>query len=163
MVKNDFLDFLLPTYIHTHLKIKSVILHWRTMIRSDFHSLRYRSGLPDFSCYMIPKPEKCTEWTQNAPNGRKIFEFSLKYSKWPYNMLTFSNLRSSKIYPNRDFWFENNHLATLIQRQDNMDSKIMNKTSCKTGLLFSLVAMLILWRNKRPFAMLSSSEDCSDD
>jgi hypothetical protein len=32
---------------------------------------------------------------------------SLKYSKWQYNISTFSNLRTSKIYPNWDFWFEN--------------------------------------------------------
>jgi hypothetical protein len=30
-----------------------------------------------------------------------------KYTKWPYNIPTFSILRPSKIYPNRDFWFEN--------------------------------------------------------
>jgi hypothetical protein len=23
------------------------------------------TGLPDFSWFMIPKPEKCTKWTQN--------------------------------------------------------------------------------------------------
>jgi hypothetical protein len=31
-----------------------------------------RSGLPDFSWYVIPKPEKCTKWTQNVPNGHKF-------------------------------------------------------------------------------------------
>jgi hypothetical protein len=29
-----------------------------------------------------------------------------KYSKWPENKTTFSNLGPSKIYPNWDFWFE---------------------------------------------------------
>jgi hypothetical protein len=29
-------------------------------------------GLPDFSWYMIPKPEKCTKGTQTIPNGHKI-------------------------------------------------------------------------------------------
>jgi hypothetical protein len=52
-------------------------------------------------------PGKCTKWTQNVPNGHKISQTSLKYSKWPYNILAFSNLRVSKIYPNWDFWFEN--------------------------------------------------------
>jgi hypothetical protein len=28
-------------------------------------------GLPDFSWYMIPKPEKYTKLTQNVPNGHK--------------------------------------------------------------------------------------------
>jgi hypothetical protein len=37
---------------------------------------------------------KSTKWPQ-------------KYSKGPLNIPTFSILRSSKIYPNWDFWFEN--------------------------------------------------------
>jgi hypothetical protein len=41
------------------------------------------SGLTDFSCPMIPKPEKCTKWTKNVPNGHKISQMSLKHSKWP--------------------------------------------------------------------------------
>jgi hypothetical protein len=32
---------------------------------------------------------------------------SVKYSKCPLNISTFSDLRPSKIYPNWDFWFEN--------------------------------------------------------
>jgi hypothetical protein len=47
------------------------------------------SGLPDFSWSKIPK------W-------RKIYQITTKYTKWSYNI---SNGR--KIYPNRDFWFEN--------------------------------------------------------
>jgi hypothetical protein len=54
-------------------------------------------GLPDFSWYMVPKPEKCTKSTQNVPNGYKITQISLKYSKWPQNISTFSNLRLSEI------------------------------------------------------------------
>jgi hypothetical protein len=42
---------------------------------------------------------------QNEPNGHKISQTSLKYSKWQKNISTFSNLRPSEIYPN--FWFEN--------------------------------------------------------
>jgi hypothetical protein len=30
----------------------------------------------------------------------------VKYSIWPLNISTFSNLGPSKIYPNWDFWFE---------------------------------------------------------
>jgi hypothetical protein len=36
-----------------------------------------QSGLPDFSRYMIPKPENCTKWTQNVPNGHKISKISV--------------------------------------------------------------------------------------
>jgi hypothetical protein len=40
------------------------------------------AGLPDFSWYMIPKPKKCTQWTQmyqNIPNVRQIFPMALKF------------------------------------------------------------------------------------
>jgi hypothetical protein len=40
-------------------------------------------GLPDFCWYVIPKAEKCTKSTQNVPNGHKISQMCLKYSKWP--------------------------------------------------------------------------------
>jgi hypothetical protein len=63
--------------------------------------------LPDFSWYLVPKPEKCTKSTQNVPNVLKLFQMSLKYSKCPLNIPIFSNLRPSKIYSNWDFWFEN--------------------------------------------------------
>jgi hypothetical protein len=41
------------------------------------------TGLPDFSRYTIPKPEKSTKRTQKLPNGNKISQISVKYSKWP--------------------------------------------------------------------------------
>jgi hypothetical protein len=68
---------------------------------------------------VIPKPEKSTKCTQNVPNGHKLSQVSLKYSKWPSNILTISNLRPYKIFPNWDFWFENkpsgNPAATLVR------------------------------------------------
>jgi hypothetical protein len=41
-----------------------------------------KSGLPDFSYCMIPNPKKCTKLTQNVPNGHKISQISINYSKW---------------------------------------------------------------------------------
>jgi hypothetical protein len=39
---------------------------------------------------MIPKRGKRnTKLTQNVPNGHKIFQMSVKYSKWPKNITTF--------------------------------------------------------------------------
>jgi hypothetical protein len=40
------------------------------------------AGLPNVSWYMIPKLEKCTKRTQNVPNGHKISQMYIKYSKW---------------------------------------------------------------------------------
>jgi hypothetical protein len=37
-------------------------------------------GLPDFSWYVIPKPEKCTKSTQNVPNSHKISQMTIKIS-----------------------------------------------------------------------------------
>jgi hypothetical protein len=48
---------------------------------------------------MIPKPEKMY--------GHKIAQMSIKYSKWPQNISTFTNLRPCKFFQNWDFWFEN--------------------------------------------------------
>jgi hypothetical protein len=67
----------------------------------------FRPGLPDFSWSMIPKLEemyhmnrKCTKWSNNIPDVRKIFPMAKNISIFP-------NLRPSKIYPNWDFWFRN--------------------------------------------------------
>jgi hypothetical protein len=43
---------------------------------------------------------KYPKWSQNIPNGHKIFQMAMKYIK---NF----NLRSSKIDPKWDFWFKN--------------------------------------------------------
>jgi hypothetical protein len=60
-----------------------------------------------FLCAWYQNRKKCTKLTQNVLNGHKISQMSIKYSKWPQTISTFSNLRPSQIYPNRDFWFEN--------------------------------------------------------
>jgi hypothetical protein len=65
------------------------------------------AGLPDFSCCMIPKLQKCTKWAQNVQNGHKISQMSVKYSKWLWNASKLWNLITSKIYPIWDFWLEN--------------------------------------------------------
>jgi hypothetical protein len=41
---------------------------------------------------------------------------SVKYSKWPNNLSTFSNLRHFKIYPNWDFRFENKPSSNPAQK-----------------------------------------------
>jgi hypothetical protein len=40
-------------------------------------------------------------------NGNKLYQMIEKYSKWSWNITTFSFPRPSKFYPNCDFWFEN--------------------------------------------------------
>jgi hypothetical protein len=51
-----------------------------------------------------------------------MYHMVFKYPKSPWNITdghkniwTFSNLRHSKIYPNRDFWFENKLFGNPIQ------------------------------------------------
>jgi hypothetical protein len=43
---------------------------------------------------------KCTKWSQNIPNVRKIFQMEIKY----FNIF---HSKVRQIYPNWDFWFEN--------------------------------------------------------
>jgi hypothetical protein len=46
----------------------------------------------------------------------KVYQMVIKYpkySRWPQNISTFSNLRHFKIYPNWDFGLKIKHLATL--------------------------------------------------
>jgi hypothetical protein len=74
-----------------------------------------QTGLPDFSWWMIPKPEKFTKRTGNEPNGHWIFQMSLKYYRWPKNISTFSNIRHSKIYPN---WY---FLGSKVNPSGNPD------------------------------------------
>jgi hypothetical protein len=63
--------------------------------------------LPDFSWYNKPKREKIYQitmkWPQNIPNSRKIDQMAICI----IHITTSSIARPSKIYPNRDFWFEN--------------------------------------------------------
>jgi hypothetical protein len=44
---------------------------------------------------------------KTVPNGSNLFQMVKEY-------LTFSIPRPFKIYPNLDFWFKINHLATLV-------------------------------------------------
>jgi hypothetical protein len=67
----------------------------------------FKAGLPDYSWYMIPKPEKiyqmntkCAKWLQTIPNVCKIIQMGIKYIK-------IFQSEALQIYPNWDFWFEN--------------------------------------------------------
>jgi hypothetical protein len=44
--------------------------------------------------------------TTKLTNANKIYPMVVKYSKWPECITTFSIPRPSKMYPNRDSWFE---------------------------------------------------------
>jgi hypothetical protein len=40
-------------------------------------------GCQIFHCARDQNRKKCTKYTQNVPNGHKISQMSIKYSKWP--------------------------------------------------------------------------------
>jgi hypothetical protein len=44
-----------------------------------------KSGVARFFlvCTLYPNRKKCTIFLQNVPNGDKISQISIKYSKWP--------------------------------------------------------------------------------
>jgi hypothetical protein len=52
------------------------------------------------------------------PNGHKLYQMAVKYSKRSLNIQTFFIPRPSKIYPNWDFYLKTNHLATLAFRRN---------------------------------------------
>jgi hypothetical protein len=66
------------------------------------------SGLPDLFWHTIPKWGKYTKLAlHKLPNRHKIYQMTIIYSKWLQNIPSFPIQRSSKIYSNKDFWFEN--------------------------------------------------------
>jgi hypothetical protein len=78
-------------------------------------------GLPDFSGHNIPTGgNMCIQNYQKLPNGQKyLYLTAVIYSKLA--IPTLSIPRPSKIYPNRDFWFENiYHLAAQCQPTINI-------------------------------------------
>jgi hypothetical protein len=50
---------------------------------------------------------KCTKRTSNIPNGHKMYQTDIKYTKWPLNVSKFFVSRLSYIYPNLSFWSTN--------------------------------------------------------
>jgi hypothetical protein len=62
-----------------------------------------RAGLPDFSWYMIPKPEKCTKLTQNVPNGHKISQMSVKTFQMAIKYISISQSRALQNLPKLGF------------------------------------------------------------
>jgi hypothetical protein len=47
------------------------------------------------------------QYTKTGKINHKINQMAIKYTKWPYKIPTDSIARPTKIYPNRDFLFEN--------------------------------------------------------
>jgi hypothetical protein len=90
------------TMIYVHLDLAwNIFVRVLAAIRG-----RFWAGLPDFSWSKHTKMGKKYQMTTNytkrpyiIPNGLKLFKMVIKYT----NIFI---LRPSKIYPNRDFWFE---------------------------------------------------------
>jgi hypothetical protein len=59
------------------------------------------------------------QMAKNIPNGHKLYQMAIIYSKWSLNITTFNIPRPSKIYPKLDFWFEN-------KPSGNPDARYMN-------------------------------------
>jgi hypothetical protein len=47
------------------------------------------AGVPDFSWHNIPKRGDIYQMTATLPNGHKIYQLAVKYSKWPYQHFPF--------------------------------------------------------------------------
>jgi IMP cyclohydrolase len=63
--------------------------------------------LPDFRDAIYQNGGKINQITPKLRKGHRRYQMAVIYLKWTYNIPTFAIPRHSKIYPNRDFWFEN--------------------------------------------------------
>jgi hypothetical protein len=79
---------------------------------------RCRAGLPDFSCYIIPKLEKmyqintkCTKWSYNIPNVQRIFQMAMK-------CINIFQTKAFQNWPKLGFlvWKQTNWQPTLVSR-----------------------------------------------
>jgi hypothetical protein len=70
-----------------------------------------KNGSPPARVARFLLKQTCQSWKnipQTLPNCHKIYKNGTKiYSIWSQIRPTFSILRPTKIYPNRDFWYEN--------------------------------------------------------
>jgi hypothetical protein len=126
---HKFSAYLGEIYLVEFLKNRPIRSHWKSiMLRKHGSSSKFplrnagvkanklilsrrRPGLPDFSWCMRPKLEKCTKWTQNAPNGHQI---SIKYSKGPYKIYQHFPISGPENFSQIGiFGLKANHLATL--------------------------------------------------
>jgi hypothetical protein len=82
----------------------------------------------------IPNGHKNPKCPKNIPNGHKISQMSVKYSKWPYNISTFSHPRPSKICPNWYFWFENEPSGNPVAHIKNSKGPDWTTMHCLTEI-----------------------------
>jgi hypothetical protein len=70
------------------------------------HRCHGEQGCQIFLGTIYQSGEKYTKMAIKLPKVHKIYLMIIKYSKWADYITTFSIPRSSKIYPNWDFWSE---------------------------------------------------------
>jgi hypothetical protein len=77
----------------------------------------YIPGLPDFSWHNMPKRGKWYHIATTLPNGRKIHELAVLYSKWTKIFQPFPIQGPPKFTQIGIFSLKIYHLATLLQTQ----------------------------------------------
>jgi hypothetical protein len=79
----------------------------------------------------IPKCKKYTKWPQTLPKGHKLYQMAVRYSKWSWNITTYSITRPSKFYQNWDFlvwkqticqhWYECMYVCVYVFMNEGMN------------------------------------------
>jgi hypothetical protein len=103
-----------------------------------------RTGLPDFSWHNIPKWGKIYQIATKLPNGHKMYQMAVIYSKCQKIIPTFFTPRPSKIDPNCDFW------SDLVENSNCNTSSLLTKivTFSKSNVRKCRIAKLQIKRDR---------------
>jgi hypothetical protein len=75
-------------------------------------------GCQIFICSKLPKRQKYNKWPQTIPNGHKLYQMVIKYSKWSY--VKYTNIYHSKALQKFtqiwNFGFENKPSGNSAQK-----------------------------------------------
>jgi hypothetical protein len=130
--------------LHIERNGRLIAFQWRMGLTVN-KSAYIQSGLPDFFGTTYPNWKNVpNNHTKHIPNGHKIFQMAIKYTKWPQNI---SN--GHKIYQmatKYTKWPQNYQMATKLPNGRNIGQMVIQYTSifhCKSLQNFPKVGFLV--------------------
>jgi hypothetical protein len=83
-------------------------------------ALDWKTGMPDFSRNMKPKPVKMYQKTQKVPNGHTTSQMCIKYTNGHKNINIFQSNALQNLPKIEIFGWKINHLATLLENGSSL-------------------------------------------